>query len=201
MGIPYGIVLEKEVLPMKAIMHGKDFNRLMAATKRFVSKQPGKKLIDWIRIEFCKENLVKAIASDGFKLSVEFSIATSIDGNFICYVRPNIAKMKSRYIEVELVGSKLLITSDDNIIGFNQPEGEYIDYQQSIDNVNETKPKYSIAFNTVYLIETLKSVQATQPGRKICLLEFRGEHEPALIKTDNENVKLVLPVRKGLTNA
>lgn len=185
---------------MKAILEGKDFIKLVEATKRFAATTDTKPIHTWIRLEFTKEpNQVTAIAVDGYKMGFETVNCFDLDENFVAYIKPGIKKpLKSQaYVVIELIEKRLLISYDSDIVGYQQPDGEFLDWKKTYAGLTENKVSYKIGFNVDHLIAALQSTKASVPDRlrMPAILEFRSPMEPLVIRTGDGNVKIALPVR------
>lgn len=185
---------------MKAIIDSKSLNRIIDATKRFVRKSEQPNIYQYIRLEFVKDgSLVSAVSCDGFRLSVEKSIFQSVDEDFVAYITPTIPKCPARVKDVfiERMGDMVLLHYGDTIHGSKQPSGDYLDYKTSYDDVVKKPPVFTIGFNPNFLFDALQSAKASIGGvlQKPVILEFRGDREPALMKTGDGNIKMILPVR------
>lgn len=184
---------------MIATMRGEDFNRIIQATKRFVSKDTERGLLAWIRLEFSKESQsVKAIAVDGFRIATESSLCDSVEDDFSICVKPNIRNVsKSETIIIKLDDEKAFIKDGETILGYVQPDGEFINYEKIINDIVDKPIIYEIAFNGNLLIEALQSAKVSKGDfRESITLEFRNEESPIIIRTGADNIKLVLPMRK-----
>jgi len=185
---------------MKAILESKDFIKLVDATKRFAAMSDTKPIHTWIRLEFTKEsNKVTAIAVDGYKMGFETRNCFDLDEDFVAYIRPNIKKpfVSQKYVAIELIGKRLLISYDSDIVGYQQPDGEFLDWKKTYEDIIGKDTTYKIGFNVDHLIAALQSAKASTPDRlRIpAVLEFGNPHEPLVIRTGDGNVKIALPVR------
>ena len=70
-----------------ARIYTNDFNRIISATKGFVEKNGTRKANQYIKLEFNAENqIVTAIAVDGYRMSVEHSIISDCENDFVVYI-------------------------------------------------------------------------------------------------------------------
>lgn len=80
---------------MRAIINYKALKMIINALKKFVSHTSIDAAQHMIRMEFDKEaQTVKAIAVDGYKLSVKVAPLEEIDESFVAYIRPEIPVVK-----------------------------------------------------------------------------------------------------------
>lgn len=181
-----------------ATIFSNDFNRIISATKDFVGGKYSRTENQYIKLEFdSKENKVTATALDGYRLSVETAIISDCDSDFVCYVKANV-KLKSEIfatIEFDEENKEAIIRCGEFSFGYNQPEiGEPFDWRKAIP---ESEIKYKIAFNGNYLLSALKAAKSSCGGsfQDRVVLEFRSNLEPIILRTGENNIKLVLPVR------
>ena len=87
-------------------------------------------------------------------------------------------------VEIECLGC---------IFGFVQPVGNFLDWEKTLPN----EPTFRIGVNAEYLLSALQAAKASVGGafKQPAILEFRGTLGPITIKTNHEDVKMVLPVR------
>lgn len=180
---------------MKACMMTEDFNRIIKATKSFVQKTGSRKIYQYIRIEFSAESSrVTAVAVDGYRMSVEHAMCYDCDEDFVIYVRDNIALPKKNNVMFELVDGECMIKCNDMIFGYVQPDGEFLDWKKVLP---EKAPEYKIAFNGDFMISALQSARTSVGNvfKNPVALEFRGPNEPIILRTNKDDIKMVLPVR------
>ena len=178
---------------MKAKIYTNDFNRIIAATKDFVSKNTNKLIHQYIRLEFrSDEQRVAAIAVDGFRMSVEHSVC-ECDEDFSAYIRANAKLPAGVYAEFEIQDGEAIIRCGDFIFGYKQPEGEFLDWEK----VLPESPTFKIGFNGNYLLSALKAakVSAGNSFKSPIILEFRSPLDPVIIHTNKDDVKMVFPIR------
>lgn len=178
----------------KATMHTAAFNRLIEATKAFCAKNNTKPIHNYIRLEFhSKSDEVVAVAVDGFRLSVEHAVATS-EEDFCVYVRGNVKLPKNTTVDIELVDNEAMFRCDGFVFGYQQPIGEFLNWENVIPKGETT---LRIGFNGEYLLSALQAAKTSVGGtyKTPVILEFRSPIEPVLIRTNEKDVKMVLPVR------
>lgn len=188
---------------MKVRMDANEFKNIVNNTKKFTGYNSN--LMTYIRLEIDAErNYIKATALDGHRLSVEYAKIEYADESFGCYIRPCIPKItkKTKCIELEVIGRKLLMQADDQIMGYVQPEGEFYDTDKVIKGALVSEPIATIGVNAKYLMEALQSVKDTGSSRDIIKIDVRKESEPLIIRSGGrhnipENIKLILPVKIG----
>ena len=180
---------------MKAGMMTEDFNRMIKATKSFVQKTGSRKIYQYIRMEFCAESSrVTAVAVDGYRMSVEHAMCYDCDEDFVIYVRDNITLPKKNNVMFERVDGECMIKCNDMIFGYVQPDGEFLDWEKALP---EKAPEYKIAFNGDFMISALQSARTSVGNvfKNPVVLEFRGPNEPIILRTNKDDIKMVLPVR------
>lgn len=178
---------------MKAKIYTNDFNRIVAATKDFVAKNENKRTHNYIRLEFrSEEQRVSAIAVDGYRMSVEHSVC-ECDEDFNAYIRSNVKLPSGLNAIFEIQDGEVIIRCGDFIFGYQQPEGEFLDWEKVLPEA----PTFKIGFNGNYLLTALNAakVSAGNSFKSPIVLEFRGPLEPVIIRTNKDDVKMVLPIR------
>lgn len=179
-----------------ASMETNDFNRLIKATRGFVHKNSdGRQIHSWIRLEFCAaESRVTAVAVDGYRLSVEHAMCHGCAEDFVAYVRDTIQLPAKNNAAFELCEKDLMIRCGEFMIGYAQPTGEFLDWQKTLPVED---PAFRIGFNPELLLGALQSAKVSVGGvfKHPVVLEFRGKNDPVLLKTNKDDVKMVLPVR------
>ena len=178
----------------KASMTTSAFNRLIDATKAFCSKTNRNHCYLFIRLEFHAEtNEVVAVAVDGFRLSAEYACANS-EEDFFIYVRSNIKLPGNSVVDFELVDGEAIIRCNGFIFGYKQPDDKFLDWGKVIPT---SDVQYKIAFNGDYLLSALQAAKASvgKSFKTHVVLEFRSPLDPIVIRTNEKDVKMVLPIR------
>lgn len=178
----------------KASMSAATFNRLLDATKAFCSKTNVNRCYLYIKLDFHADTSeVVAVAVDGYRMSVEHAVAQA-DEDFSVYVQSNIRLPKKSTVEFELADNEVIIRCDGFMFGYQQPCGEFIEWQNVIPT---SEPQFKIAFNGDYLLSALQAAKASVGGtyKTPVILEFRSPLEPIILRTNKNDVKMVLPVR------
>ena len=131
---------------MKAMMKAKSLKVLIEATKKFLAISSRKPCHQYIRLEFDSErHTVAAVGVDGCRLSVEHSIAEYIDESFVAYIKPSIPKFKKEDTAIiELTDKRCTIQIGDTITGYLQPVDEYLDYKNTLDEIEKNPVQYRI---------------------------------------------------------
>lgn len=181
------------------IMSTNVFNTIIAAVKGAVSASVRMPICKNIRLEFRKENnAVTAIATDGFRLFVEHATCYEVEEDFDCYIKPSVHLPRDKSMRLELkkrdeTESVVEIECLGCIFGFVQPTGAFLDWEKALPD----SPTFRIGVNAEYLISALQAAKASAGGafKQPAILEFRGPIGPITIKTNREDVKMVLPVR------
>lgn len=180
----------------KAIMTTDVFNRLIEATKGFTQKAGAKVIHQYIRLEFhSKDDEVIAIAVDGYKMSVEHAVCKS-EEDFVVYVKSNIKLPRKTEVEIELDEDEqeAVFRCDGFIFGYRQPTGEFLNWEGVLPKED---PSFRIGFNGEHLLKALLAARASVGGtyKTPVVLEFRSPTEPVIIKTNKNDIKMVLPIR------
>lgn len=180
---------------MKATILGNDFNRIMDATKQFC-RSGDKAQFGYIRLDFDAVALrVEAYACDGYRLSVEHSVIGSCDENFTVYIRGGFRLPKKQYATIEKVENEVQIRCAGALFGFEQPDvSQRFEWQKAIP---KDEPTFRIGFNGNYLLNALQAakVSAGQTFKNPIVLEFWTPTTPVIIRTNTDDIKMVLPIR------
>lgn len=181
---------------MKATILGNDFNRIMDATKQFCGTSTRHKEQEYIRLDFDAEiQRVTAHACDGYRLSVEHSVIGSCDENFTVYIRGGFRLPKKQYTTIEKVENEVQIRCAGALFGFEQPDvSQRFEWQKAIP---KDEPTFRIGFNGNYLLNALQAakVSAGQTFKNPIVLEFWTPTTPVIIRTNTDDIKMVLPIR------
>ena len=174
-----------------------DLNRLIAATKSFVSDSDHRPCDQYIKLEFhAADNQVVAMAVDGYRMSVEHSIISDCDEDFVAFIKSSTKLPQKQYATISLTadGKEAMIRCSGFSFGCIQPQDSGFKWEKAIPT---SEVKYRIGFNGNDLLAALQAakVSAEDSFRQPVILEFRGNMEPILLRTHKEDVKMVLPVR------
>ena len=180
-----------------ARIYTNDFNRLVAATKSFVSNSDNRPWQQYIKLEFhAADNQVVAVAVDGYRMSVEHSIISDCAEDFVAFIKSNTRLPQKRYATISLTedGKEAVIRCCGFSFGYTQPQDSGFAWEKAIP-VSDVK--YRIGFNGNYLLSALQSAKVSSGDslRNLVILEFRSPTEPILLRTNKEDIKMVLPVR------
>lgn len=179
----------------KARMSTGALNRLIEATKAFCAKNSTKRIHEYIKLEFhANTDEVIAVALDGFRLSVEHAVAQS-EEDFCVYIKGNVKLPKDRTVDIELVEDEAIFRCEGFVFGYQQPKsGEFLDWQKVLPT---SDVQYKIGFNGDYMLSALQAAKASVGGtyKGPVILEFRSSVEPIILRTNKDDVKMVLPVR------
>ena len=185
----------------RVVLEGRDFNRLIAATKGFIGKDDRRQIYKYIKLDVEKASTpgccVTAAACDGYRLSVERARAVfAVDEAFSCYIPPCARVPQKAFVEIELKDNDVLIRVEDRIFGCRQPKSkeEFVNYEKFF----QEDIKFRVAFQPEYLERALSAAKASVGNvRAPVVLEFRDHRSPVFFKTgqNRENLKMVLPVR------
>lgn len=187
---------------MKAIIEASEFKRLVANTKKFISRYESNKLMGYIYLEVNADTKeIKATALDGHRVSVEYAMCAVAEESFSCYIKPAIPKITkhNHYVELELTDNKAYITVGDNIMGYKQPEGEYYKTDKMVSELEEKPPAAVIYADANLLKSALESVSGLSDYKPVVKIEIRDKKDPIVIKKirfseTTKDIKLVLPV-------
>lgn len=181
---------------MKARILGNDFNRIMDATKQFCDTSTRHKEQEYIRLDFDAETQrVTAHACDGYRLSVEHSVISRCEENFTVYLRSGCRLPKREYATIEKVGNEAQIRCNGMLFGVEQPDIlQRFEWQKVIP---KDEPSFKIGFNGNYLLNALQAakISAGQTFKNPIVLEFWTPTTPVIIRTNTDDIKMVLPIR------
>ena len=172
-----------------------DFNRIIAATKSFAVTSSIRKCHTYIKLEFCAEDQrVTAIAVDGYRLAVEHSVIDRCENDFVAYVKPNIRLPKNQYATLSLEENEAVIRCGDFMFGYSQPEADKFLWREAIP---ADDPTLRLGFNGNYLLSALQAAKVSIGGsfKDPVVLEFRNNLTPVILRTNKDDIKMVLPIR------
>ena len=187
---------------MKAVMQIDHFHDIVKATCKFIYIGVHRPMLEYIRLDFDKDTLlVKAYASDGYRVSTETRPCYEIDESFMTYIKPfglhdssGIYKVDPRnpYMSVELVDKRCLLSIGERIIGTRQPEGDPVNFEGIIATLKESKVVKEVKANPFFLVDAIKSVKVEY--RQPVHMQFTDGHGPIIIKTKT-GARYILPCR------
>ena len=192
---------------MVAMLSTREFNRLVDATKKFISTNDTNRVnYTYIRMEFSKGNgededdKVLAVAVDGYRLLVESGWAMSVDESFTVYIKPNfrfpsVRWPKDDYCEITLSGDECIIRGGGFVYGYKQPKEpeNFLDWKKAVPD-RECVFRYGI--NPKYLIAAVQAAAVRRVYNEPIVLEFYGENLPMTLRlSGSSSFKMVLPVR------
>lgn len=108
-----------------AKIYTNDLNRLIAATKSFVSDSDHRPCNQYIKFEFhAADNQVVAMAVDGYRMSVEHSVISDCDEDFVAFVKSNTKLPSKQYATISLTddGKEAVIRCCGFSFGYTQPK-------------------------------------------------------------------------------
>lgn len=180
-----------------ANIYTNDLNRLIAATKSFVSDGGHERCSQYIKLEFhAADNQVVAMAVDGYRMSVEHSVMSDCDEDFAVFIKGNTKLPQKEYATIYLTedGKEAVIRCCGFSFGYTQPKDSGFEWEKAIPT---SGVKYRIGFNGNYLLSALQAANVSAGGsfRHPVILEFRSNVEPILLRTNKEDIKMVLPIR------
>ncbi len=179
----------------KAKIYGADFNRILDATKAFVSKNSVRTTYNYIRMEFDSAlQRVTVVAVDGYRMSVEHSIIILCDEDFVAYIKPTFRLPSGEYAEISVDENICQVNCNGVIFGFEQPKStDFLNWEEVIPKGD---PTFKIAFDGNYLLDALKAAKTSAGSFKNpVVLQFFSPTSPAIIKTNKDDIKMILPVR------
>lgn len=178
-----------------ARIYTNDLNRIIAATKAFAGGSCSRVAHQYIRLEFDAEHQqVTAMAVDGYKMSVEHAVISDCAESFRVYVKGNIKLPVKQYASFSLENDEVVIRCGEFIVGYHQPAPDEFEWETAIP---QSKPVYRIGFNGNYLLSALQAakISAGSSFKNPVVLEFRSPLEPVLIRTNKDDIKIVMPIR------
>lgn len=176
------------------------FNKLMNATKKFISDQNNNRIMyTYVQLSFSAQNsTVTAVAVDGYRMSVEHAVCFC-EEDFTVYVKPNVKLPCGKEAVIEMhkdehkSHNECLIRCGDFIFGYPQPVGEFLNWKGVLPKGD---PVYRIGFDGDFLISALQAAKVSLGSFKSpVVLEFRAPDQPILLRTNKEDIKMVLPIR------
>ena len=183
---------------MNATIKTTELKRFIKATEKFISKEDYRPMLQYIKLEFNKDNMiVRAIATDKYKLAIENAECCSLDESFTAYIKPYLpAGVTSELANISLTDDKCLIDIDGSIVGYRQPKGNFGIIDKSIADLEQESTVLNISVNKKFLEDALKSTQTEKSIKPVITLELKqGELSPIIIRSNN-GVKYVLPCRR-----
>ena len=177
-----------------ARIYTNDLNRLIAATKSFVSDSDHRPCNQYIKLEFhAADNQVVAMAVDGCRMSVEHSVISDCGEDFVAFIKSNTKLPNKQYATISLTedGKEAVIRCCGFSFGYTQPQDSGFEWKKAIPT---TEVKHR---NGNHLLSALQAAKVSVDGSFIqpVVLEFRSDVEPILLRTNKEDIKMVLPVR------
>lgn len=187
---------------LKATIQADVFKTLIKNAEKFLRKDSSNKMMNYIFLEINAETMeMTAKAVDGHRVSKEKTRLKEADCSFTCFIKPNIPKI-TRYdldATVELINGKCFVQVSESIVGYVQPEGEYINLEKIINETEQKEVKAHVFVDANLLKEALASVEVKGNTRQYVKLEIRDKNDPVIVRYGlghlKDNVKLVLPVR------
>ncbi len=182
----------------KAVIEVNVLKRLLNATRKFVSGAERREVMRYIKLEFKSEtNIVKAVASDNFSLSVEYGGCVECENDFIAYIKPTLTLAGKSFVYIELIEDELFLRYDGMIQGFKQPEGDFINDEEILAPINNELAAVEITFNAALMERALQAVKASAGGvlKSPVTMEYRGVNKPVVLREAKSNIKLVMPMR------
>ena len=183
---------------MKATINGTNFNRLIGAVRNFASKNADKAQLALIQLHFHKdEQNVEAYAVDGYRAAKEQAACYLVDKDFTVLVAaPPLKANEATTVEIWTDGEYAYILYGDIQFRTKQPGAEPIDIRKIVDENMHRPEMLRIGVNADYMIDALKSLKLTGAARrKAVIIEIKDPMSPIVLRTDEDDPKIVLPVR------
>jgi DNA polymerase III sliding clamp (beta) subunit (PCNA family) len=188
---------------LKAILDAKEFKRLIDNTKKFTRWEDGNnKMMQYIHVIIDAKSMeIKSEALDGHRISIEYGKLLDVDESFSCYISPKIPVIvkDARHAELELIDKKLLIRLGDFIVGCAQPEGEYYNMDEKLEEMQKESPIRTIGLNATYVKEAMEAAKNTADWQPVVEVDIREPNQPIIIRSgklqDKPNLKVVLAVK------
>jgi DNA polymerase III sliding clamp (beta) subunit (PCNA family) len=180
---------------MKAIIEVRELKSLIRATRKFISQDENRVVLQYIRLDFLKGNKVKAVALNGFMLSVENGTVIKCDENFSVYIKPSLplGATNNKVAEVELNGDICYINIDGNIVGFKQPDCKPFNEKDILEKHEKIETVFKIGVDKDKFSEVLKSIEKRYVNDAVTI-EFKGENQPFILRTGT-GIKYLMPMR------
>ena len=144
-----------------AKIYTNDFTRLIAATKSFVGNSDYRPCDQYIKLEFCAaDNQVVAMAVDGYRMSIEHSVISDCDEDFVAFIKSNTKLPQKQYATISLTedGKEAVIRCCGVSFGYTQPKDRGFEWEKAIPT---SEVKYRIGFNGNYLLEALQAAKVS----------------------------------------
>ena len=127
---------------------------------------------------------------------MEHSVISDCDEDFVAFVKSNTKLPNKQYATISLTegGKEAVIRCCGFSFGYTQPQDSGFEWEKAIPT---SEVKYQIGFNGNYLLSALQAakISAGDSFRQPVILEFRSNVEPILLRTNKEDIKVVMPVR------
>lgn len=185
---------------MKATVSGANFNRLMDAVKHFVDKNSTRVALRYVQLRFDKELCnVTAYGVDGYRASKECAMCLTVDESFTAMIKvPPIRANGQLSVEITQDDGHSYISYGDIQFRTAKPGAMPYDIEDVIKQAVDRPDIMKFGANIDYLMDALKSLKTSgATGRRPVIVEFRGPTEPVILRTDEDNPKMVLPTRLG----
>ena len=111
------------------------------------------------------------------------------------YLRSGCRLPKREYATIEKVGNEAQIRCNGMLFGVEQPDIlQRFEWQKVIP---KDEPSFKIGFNGNYLLNALQAakISAGQTFKNPIVLEFWTPTSPVIIRTNTDDIKMVLPIR------
>jgi hypothetical protein len=182
---------------MKAQIITKELKRLIKATSKFISKNEHRPMLQYIRLDFNKENCsVKAVSLDGYRMAIETAECAYVECDFSAYIKPYLpVGANSDYSIIEVEGGRCLIDIDGRIVGCQQPVGTFMDDAATVKTIESIPVTHEVAVSKAFILDALNSLQPDEFARDPITIQIRDTYGAITLRTKN-GVRYVLPIRK-----
>jgi DNA polymerase III sliding clamp (beta) subunit (PCNA family) len=182
---------------MKAILKTEDLKRLIKATAKFISKDDNRQMLQWIQLNFNKDNMTAtAAALDGYKLSIETALCFDIDESFTAYIRPYLpVGAKDIYSKIELADERCLIDIGGRFTGYKQPKGDFFNIEKFLAETEQKPVTSEVFLSRDFLVDALKSLYQEKYSRIPVVIQLRDNLQPVSVKL-GKSTRFILPVRR-----
>jgi len=194
----HGMQKIKRRVFMKATLSGEALNQLIGAVKAFVSKNNARPQSQFIHILFSADGCkATAYALDGYRAAKESVVCYTVDEDFdVMISAPQIRARRGSTVEVYRDGDYSFIGYGDIAFRTKKPEGEPFNVEKLISVEAAKENKQAFGINADYMIDALRSLKESGASiRKPVVIEFTSPVAPVLLHTDEDNYKVVLPIR------
>jgi DNA polymerase III sliding clamp (beta) subunit (PCNA family) len=182
---------------MKAVILTDELKRLIKATAKFISKDDNRHMQQYIKLEFTHEGMqAKAVSCDGYRLSIENAKCFDVDESFTVFIKPYLpVGANFEYATIELVDKRCLIDIGGRIVGYKQPDGNYMDINKAIEEIERFPVTHTVSVSQFFLLDALNSIHKDSLHKNPAEIQLRGKIGAISIGS-KDGIRYVLPVRR-----